>query len=89
MVLVDKILPKLRDEGHRVLIFSQFIRVLTLILMILIVQSKIIEGVYFLSLLPFCLEMEEFHVASVLGLCPACAHTTAHADSLCTGTRSS
>ena len=27
MVLVDKILPKLRTEGHRVLIFSQFIRV--------------------------------------------------------------
>jgi hypothetical protein len=27
MVLVDKILPKLRDEGHRVLVFSQFIRV--------------------------------------------------------------
>ena len=27
MVLLDKILPKLRSEGHRVLIFSQFIRV--------------------------------------------------------------
>jgi len=28
MVLLDKILPKLRQEGHKVLIFSQFVRVL-------------------------------------------------------------
>jgi len=27
MVLVDKLLPKLRREGHKVLIFSQMIKV--------------------------------------------------------------
>ncbi|KII61718.1 Chromodomain-helicase-DNA-binding protein 8 [Thelohanellus kitauei] len=31
MVLVDKLLPKLRDSGHKMLIFSQMVRVLDLI----------------------------------------------------------
>jgi chromodomain-helicase-DNA-binding protein 1 len=31
MVLLDKILAKLRAEGHKVLIFSQFVRVLDLL----------------------------------------------------------
>eukprot|EP01029_Cantina_marsupialis_P031516 TRINITY_DN912_c1_g1_i2.p1 TRINITY_DN912_c1_g1~~TRINITY_DN912_c1_g1_i2.p1 ORF type:complete len:1876 (-),score=622.51 TRINITY_DN912_c1_g1_i2:229-5856(-) len=31
MVLLDKLLPKLRAEGHKVLIFSQFVRMLNLI----------------------------------------------------------
>eukprot|EP00961_Rhodomonas_salina_P211955 2861991-Rhodomonas_salina.1 len=31
MVLLDKILPKLKSENHRVLIFSQFIRVLDML----------------------------------------------------------
>ena len=31
MVLLDKILPKLREEGHKVLIFSQFIKVLDIL----------------------------------------------------------
>ena len=28
MVLLDKIIPKLRSEGHKVLVFSQFVKVL-------------------------------------------------------------
>ena len=31
MVLLDKLLPKLRAEGHKVLIFSQFVKMLDLI----------------------------------------------------------
>lgn len=31
MVLLDKLLPKLRQEGHKVLIFSQFVKMLDLI----------------------------------------------------------
>lgn len=31
MVLLDKLLPKLRDEGHKVLIFSQMVKMLDLI----------------------------------------------------------
>ena len=31
MVLLDKLLPKLKREGHRVLIFSQFTKLLDLI----------------------------------------------------------
>ena len=31
MVLLDKLLPKLRSEGHKVLIFSQFVKMLDLI----------------------------------------------------------
>lgn len=31
MVLLDKLLPKLRREGHKVLIFSQFVKMLDLI----------------------------------------------------------
>lgn len=31
MVLIEKLLPKLRQDGHRVLIFSQMVRVLDLI----------------------------------------------------------
>ena len=31
MVLLDKLLPKLRREGHRVLVFSQFVRMLDLL----------------------------------------------------------
>jgi len=31
MVLLDKPLPKLRAEGHKVLIFSQFVKMLDLI----------------------------------------------------------
>ena len=31
MVLLDKLLPKLRAEGHKVLIFSQMVRMLDLI----------------------------------------------------------
>ena len=31
MVLLDKIIPKLRSEGHKVLVFSQFVRVLDLL----------------------------------------------------------
>jgi SNF2 family DNA or RNA helicase len=31
MVLLDKLLPKLRQEGHKVLIFSQMVRMLDLI----------------------------------------------------------
>eukprot|EP00871_Galdieria_phlegrea_P004482 jgi/Galph1/5034/GphlegSOOS_G61.1 len=31
LVLVDKLLPKLRDSGHKVLIFSQMIRVLDIL----------------------------------------------------------
>merc|ERR1711991_525389 len=31
MVLLDKLLPKLRDEGHKVLIFSQMVKVIDII----------------------------------------------------------
>lgn len=31
MVLIDKLLPKLKDNGHRVLIFSQMVRCLDII----------------------------------------------------------
>jgi SNF2 family DNA or RNA helicase len=31
MVLLDKLLPKLRQEGHKILIFSQMVRMLDLI----------------------------------------------------------
>jgi SNF2 family DNA or RNA helicase len=31
MVLLDKLLPKLRAEGHKVLIFSQFVKMLDLL----------------------------------------------------------
>lgn len=31
LVLVDKLLPKLKADGHKVLIFSQMIRVLDII----------------------------------------------------------
>lgn len=31
MVLLDKLLPKLRQEGHKVLIFSQMVKMLDLI----------------------------------------------------------
>ena len=31
MVLIDKLLPKLREEGHRVLIFSQFVMMLDIL----------------------------------------------------------
>lgn len=31
MVLLDKMMPKLREQGHRVIIFSQFTRVLDLL----------------------------------------------------------
>lgn len=31
MVLLDKLLPKLREQGHRVLIFSQFVIMLDLL----------------------------------------------------------
>jgi hypothetical protein len=31
MVLLDKMMPKLKEQGHRVIIFSQFTRVLDLL----------------------------------------------------------
>jgi chromodomain-helicase-DNA-binding protein 7 len=31
LVLVDKLLPKLKQDGHKVLIFSQMVKVLDLI----------------------------------------------------------
>lgn len=31
MVLIDKLLPKLRQDGHKVLIFSQMVRVLDIL----------------------------------------------------------
>lgn len=31
MVLVDKLLPKLKDNGHRVLIFSQMVKLLDIL----------------------------------------------------------
>jgi SNF2 family DNA or RNA helicase len=31
MVLIDKLLPKLQQDGHKVLIFSQMVRVLDLL----------------------------------------------------------
>lgn len=44
LVLVDKLLPKLRAGGHKILIFSQMIRVLDIIEDYLIHRQYVITG---------------------------------------------
>jgi len=44
LVLVDKLLPKLKAGGHKILIFSQMIRVLDIIEDYLIYKQYVITG---------------------------------------------
>ncbi|KAF1744366.1 hypothetical protein MXB_366, partial [Myxobolus squamalis] len=45
LVLVDKLLPKLRDSGHKMLIFSQMVRVLDLIEEYLVANNFLFERI--------------------------------------------
>lgn len=45
LVLISKLLPKLRADGHKVLIFSQMVRVLDIIEEYLVTQKLAINSI--------------------------------------------
>jgi len=47
MVLIDKLLPKLKVNGHRVLIFSQMVRCLDIIEDYLVYRKYVMNFIYF------------------------------------------
>jgi len=53
LVLVDKLLPKLKAGGHKILIFSQMIRVLDIIEDYLIHRQYVISGSLYNSMTCF------------------------------------